>query len=107
LPLKNGRCDLHSNDLGVCNSSADLYADPDAVVVRDPPKFQDAETPVLLNPTLIIEVLLRPTEAHDGGDEFAHDRRLRSLEEYALVSSERFCVERYLRPGEHAGVHGG
>jgi Uma2 family endonuclease len=48
-------------------------------------------------PCLIIEVLSPSTEAYDRGGKFALYRRLASLQEYVLVSSESRSVEVFRR----------
>lgn len=55
---------------------------------------------MLLNPTLIIEVLSDSTEAYDGGLRFAHYRIRASLQEYVLVAQDRASIERYSRRGD-------
>ncbi len=48
-------------------------------------------------PCLIVEVLSPSTEAYDRGDKFKLYRRLTSLQEYVLVSSETQSVEIFRR----------
>jgi len=74
-----------------------LYTYPDIVIVCGEPQFVDSNLDTLLNPTVIIEVLSRSTEAHDRGQKFAQYRSLESLQEYVLISSLRVSVERYTR----------
>lgn len=51
------------------------------------------------NPTLIVEVLSKSTEAFDRGDKFSFYRSIASLQEYILVSSHKYSVD-YFRRGE-------
>ncbi|PZO10751.1 MAG: hypothetical protein DCF25_20210, partial [Leptolyngbya foveolarum] len=48
-------------------------------------------------PCLIVEVISPSTEAYDRGGKFALYRRLESLQEYVLVSSETKAVEVFRR----------
>jgi len=57
----------------------------------------DSRRDVLLNPSLIVEVLSNSTAAYDRGDKFALYRRIPSLREYLLVSQDRVRVELYRR----------
>ena len=57
----------------------------------------DGRRDVLLNPTLIVEVLSYSTEAYDRGTKFALYRQIPSLQEYLLVSQGRVQVELYTR----------
>jgi Uma2 family endonuclease len=49
---------------------ADLYAYPDVVVVCGEREFADWRRDVLLNPTLIVEVLSPSTETDNRGGKF-------------------------------------
>ena len=48
---------------------------------------------MLLNPTLIVEVLSPSTESYDRGQKFACYRSIPSLKEYVLVSQREQRVE--------------
>ena len=71
--------------------SANSYFYPDVGVVCEEPRFEDDVFDILLNPTIMIEVLSPSTEAYDRGDKFAHYRQLQSLQEYILVSQDKVC----------------
>ncbi len=51
----------------------------------------------LVNPTLLVEVLSPSTEAYDRGRKFEQYRKIESLRQYLLVSSDRVSVELYTR----------
>jgi Uma2 family endonuclease len=95
--LRRGPCRPLSNDMRVRVTPTGLYAYPDVVIVCGEPQFADDTFDILLNPTVIIEVLSRSTEAYDRGEKFAQYRSLESLKEYLLISSLRVSVERYTR----------
>ena len=74
-----------------------LYTYPDASVVCGPLEV-DAESPnCVTNPTLIVEVLSKGTEAYDRGKKFDHYGTIRSLREYVLVSQDEAMIRFYLR----------
>ncbi len=98
--LKDRPCEVYISDMRVCVSQTGLYTYPDVVAVCGEPHFQDGEFDTLLNPTVIVEVLSRSTEADDRGNKFAHYRRLASLREYVLVAQDKVLVERYTRQGD-------
>jgi Uma2 family endonuclease len=53
---------------------------------------------VLLNPTVIFEVLSLSTEKYDRGEKFRrHRTQIDSLRDYVLVSQDRVRVEQYYR----------
>src|SRR5437868_4928738 len=78
--LEGGQC--VTSDLRLRVSMEGLYTYPDVTVVCGPPKFADDQIDTLLNPSLIVEVLSKSTEAHDRGFKFAQYRRLQTLQEY-------------------------
>ena len=97
--LKDRPCHVLPSDMRVRIEAANASKYPDLVALCETPRFHDGRNDVLLNPTLLIEVLSRSTEAYDRGGKFAIYRRLPSLKEYALVSQDRPMVEIYTRQG--------
>lgn len=95
--LKGRRCELFNGDMRVKVSPTGLYTYPDASVVCGRPRFEDKEVDVLLNPTVIVEILSKSTEAYDRGEKFAQYRTLDTLLDYLLVSQDRPLVERFTR----------
>ena len=97
--LRGRPCEVYSQDMRVRITEGGMYAYPDVVVTCGTPEFEDAEFDVLLNPTLIVEVLSGTTEGYDRGLKFARYRQRASLQDYVLVAQERTSVERYSRQG--------
>ncbi len=62
---------------------------------HEEPRFTDDFFDTLLNPVVIVEVLSPATAAYDRGKKFEHYQQLKSLQDYVLVSQNRFCVEHY------------
>lgn len=71
------------------------YLYPDVVVVDGKPYFEDANKDVLVNPTLLIEVLSESTEAFDRGEKFKSYRQIKSLKEYILINSLKKSIEQF------------
>jgi Uma2 family endonuclease len=90
-------CGVFSNDLRVRVNRGRLYTYPDLVVVCDQPSFLDDTRDTLLNPSLIVEVLSPSTEAYDRGKKFDHYQRLKSLQAYLLVASDRAHADLFIR----------
>jgi Uma2 family endonuclease len=66
-----------------------LYAYPDLMIVCDEARFHDEQGDVLLNPTVIFEVLSPFTEKYDRGEKFRRYRtQIESLQDYVLVSQD-------------------
>ena len=91
-------CRVFSADLRVAIDPGSIYTYPDVVALCGQPQYEMARNPIsLLNPQVIFEVLSPSTEAYDRGDKLAFYRRLASLTDYVLVSSDRMQVEHYTR----------
>ena len=75
-----------------------LYAYPDLVVVCGPSQYHDQARDVLLNPTVIVEVLSPSTEAFDRGEKLHRYRAwLPTLTDYVLVAQDRPLIDHYRR----------
>ncbi|MEZ4835727.1 MAG: Uma2 family endonuclease [Caldilineaceae bacterium] len=98
--LRSRPCETYMNDMRVKVAKSRLYTYPDVVVVCGEPRFENSSGDVLLNPTVIVEVLSPSTEGYDRGDKFFHYRRLSSLQEYVLIAQESQRVEHYARHGD-------
>jgi Uma2 family endonuclease len=87
VQLLDRPCEPLSNDMRVCVGPIEFYTYPDIVVVCGGPQMLDNQFDNLVNPTVIVEVLSKSTEAYDRGQKFRLYRSLESLKEYLLVSS--------------------
>jgi Uma2 family endonuclease len=96
--LRDTPCRVYNSDLRVRGSETD-YSYPDLTVVCGEPQLA-GENDVLLNPTLIVEVLSPSTEAWDRGGKFERYQQIASLREYLLIAQDRARVERYARQAE-------
>lgn len=79
-------------------STKGLYSYPDLLVVCGDMHFHDEYRDILLNPTVIIEVLSPATEAFDRGEKWArYQTWLPSLTDYVLVAQTKPMLEHYQR----------
>jgi Uma2 family endonuclease len=106
LQLRGTPCRVWSKDTKVRSgpeprsrrATKGLFSYPDLVIVCGAPQFHDAYRDVLLNPTVIIEVLSPSTEAFDRGEKFWRYRTwLPTLTSYLLVSQALSLSEHYVR----------
>jgi Uma2 family endonuclease len=102
--LRGTPCRAFSKDMKVrCgpyrpHTRQGFYAYPDLVVVCGPSQHHDQAQDILLNPTLIVEVLSPSTEAFDRGDKLQRYRRwLPTLTDYLLVAQDRPRIEHHHR----------
>lgn len=95
--LKERPCEVYPSDMRVKVSATGLYTYPDVTVVCGTPEFEDDHSDILLNPTVLVEVLSDSTEAYDRGAKSEQYRKLPSLAEYLLIAQDRVHVEHYVR----------
>jgi Uma2 family endonuclease len=75
-----------------------LFSYPDAVVICGEPMYHDEHNDVVLNPTVIVEVLSPSTEAFDRGKKFMRLRNWNpSLMDYDLISQVEPFIEVFHR----------
>lgn len=78
--------------------SKNLFSYPDVLVVCGERKYLDEYKDVLINPTVIIEVLSPSTGEFDRGEKFIRYRtHLASLQDYLVVAQDKPLIERYSR----------
>lgn len=94
--LEGKPCETYSNDMRVRTTPVD-YTYPDVVVVCGEPEFEDAELDTLLNPTVVVEVLSKSSEARDRGEKSFDYRGIESVKDIILVSQHKMRVEHYAR----------
>lgn len=71
---------------------------PDIVVICGEPEYHDRHKDVILNPTVIIEVLSDSTAEFDRGVKFMRYRNFNeTLSDYILVSQDEPLIEHFIR----------
>jgi Uma2 family endonuclease len=86
--LRGTSCEVFSSDLRV-RVSPRMYTYPDLTIVRGEPRLADEREDILLNPTVIFEVLSPSTEYYDRGLKFRRYREINSLTDYILVDQDQ------------------
>jgi Uma2 family endonuclease len=89
--VRSRSCRVLSSDAKVAISETGPSFYPDLSVTCD--SRDRGAIDAICHPCLIVEVLSPSTESYDRGAKFAHYRRLESLREYVLISSDRVNVE--------------
>lgn len=70
---------------------------PDAMVICDEPEMYKNRNDIIVNPSLVVEVLSKSTESYDRGEKFLKYRSLPSFKEYVLISADKYLVESFYR----------
>ena len=91
------RCRVYGSDLNVYLEKQDLCVYPDAMVICGEPQFWRRRKDVIVNPTLIVEVLSPSTEAYDKSIKSTYYRGLASLQYCILAAQDRVFIEHSTR----------
>lgn len=79
-------------------STKGMFSYPDVVVICGEVKYHDERKDVILNPTLIVEVLTDSTDEYDRGAKFVRYRMFNdTLTDYILVSQDIPHIEHFIR----------
>ena len=104
--LRGSRCQVFTKDMKVLSgkvarsrhSTKGLFSYPDVLIVCGDRRYHDEHRDVLLNPTVIVEVLSPTTEAFDRGGKFVRYRTsLESLTDYVLIAQTEPMIDHYTR----------
>ena len=97
--LDGGPCRIYDSDMMLRVVATGLFTYPDASAVCGPSQVEGGPNHdrVLLNPSLVVEVLSPSTEAYDRGRKFEHYRTIPSLKQYVLLASERVHADVFTR----------
>lgn len=109
--LLNKPCDVFTKDMKVRSgplpqrraSTKGLFSYPDIVVVCGKLQLLDEHRDVIINPTVIIEVLSESTQYFDRVAKFQrYQKYLPTLRDYVLVSQTEPLIEHYHRDSDAA-----
>ncbi|MFZ4827780.1 MAG: Uma2 family endonuclease [Phototrophicaceae bacterium] len=90
--------EVYTTNMRVKLLAEDAFAYPDVVVCAHDPQFLQGEfADMLLNPSVMIEVISPSTELLDRVTKLAHYRMLDSVQDYLLVAQNMPRIERYSR----------
>jgi Uma2 family endonuclease len=98
--LEGGPCRVVSQGTHVKAAQGERVFYPDVAVFCGTPRREKRVRDLLLDPTLLVEVLSPSTAGYDHDTKWESYRRIASLQDYLLVSQDRPRVERYTRQGD-------
>ena len=95
--LRDHPCEVYPSDMKVRALGRRRYLYPDVSVVCGEPVLEDDHGDVLVNPTVVVEVLSDSTERVDRGRKFDAYRAVDSLQAYVLIAQDTPLVHAYHR----------
>jgi len=97
--LRDSDCATYSSDLRVRTPSG-LSTYPDVTIVCGATESDPEDDNAVTNPTVIVEVLSKSTEAYDRGDKFAHYKSVPSIRQVVFVGYREPAIEVWTRGGD-------
>jgi len=94
--LRDSPCQAFSSNLRL-RVSPRMYTYPDLTVVCGEPVVADKRQDILLNPTVIFEVVSPSTAYYDWGVKFRRYRQIESLTDYILVDQDQTRIGQFTR----------
>lgn len=98
--LDGSPCLALPSDMKVKAEASRRHYCPDATVVCGPPVFADGKRDVLLNPSVVVEVLSDSTERRDRGEKAHVYRSIPSCTDYLLRSTAQPLIEHHTRDAD-------
>ncbi len=96
--LEGRDCEAFNSEMRIRVPTALPYRYPDASVVCGEPIFEEIDgQQMLVNPTLLVEVLSPSTAAYDLVDKFTAYQSIDTFREYLLVSQDRPHVIQHIK----------
>ena len=74
-----------------------LYTYPDVMLIKGEPIYADQSTTTITNPVMVTEILSPSTQNYDQGDKFTYYRSIPEIEEYILVSQQKYHLMQYTK----------
>jgi Uma2 family endonuclease len=99
--LDNGQCFALTSDMRISIPAAGVFTYPDVSVVCGEPRFADEHRDVLLNPTVIVEVLSPSTRSYDVTIKLNHYSQCESLQNLAYVEQDCPRVTVHIRTAQN------
>lgn len=104
--LRGRTCKLFSSDQRIKIPRWPPYRYPDLVALCGKAEFETiGGLEVLLNPSLIIEILSDTTEAFDRGNKFTYYKSIPSFSEYLLVAQNRPHITQLVKQTDNRWWH--
>ena len=97
LQLMGRKCTVFNSDARVRSAKGRSYFYPDISVVCGEAQTHEDSDDILINPSLIVEVLSPSTADYDHGKKFAHYREIATLRDYLLVHPDEPLIEQFAR----------
>jgi len=100
LSLRLNECRVYDSNLKLYIQQFDKGVYPDCMVLCGSPQFWNEQSDVILNPSLVVEVLSPSSERYDRGEKASYYRSIPSLKEILILSQDQVFAEHSVRQGD-------
>ena len=94
---RDGPCRVLGTDMRIVAEDGEHYVYADVSVVCGPSILAEGTEDVLTNPSIVVEVLSKSTEAYDRGKKWERYQKIPAVMDYVLVSQSEAHLEHYQR----------
>jgi len=98
--LEGKDCEAVTGEIRIHVDSAKAYRYPDGMVVCGEPKFLEDDNNILINPTVLIEVLSPSTASIDRIQKLDEYLKILDLDEYLIISQDAPNIMQYVRQAD-------
>ncbi|MCS6875028.1 MAG: Uma2 family endonuclease [Pyrinomonadaceae bacterium] len=102
--VRGGRCEIYSKDMCV-RVGRNFFSYPDVVIVSGEPKFLNDASEVLLNPTIVIEIVSKETALYDRTAKLESYLATESVKEVLLINETEMRVEHYFKQNQKQWIY--
>jgi Uma2 family endonuclease len=100
LNVRLSHCRVYDSNLKLYIEQFDKGVYPDCMVLCGSPQFWNEQSDVVLNPSLVVEVLSPSSERYDRGEKASYYRSVPSLQEILILSQDLVFAEHSTRQGD-------
>jgi Uma2 family endonuclease len=104
LALNDLDYDIYIGDVKLWIPRYREFTYPDVMVIEGQPVYYSANTTIVTNPVLIVEVLSKSTKDYDRGDKFLYYRSIPEFKEYILIDQTKYYVMQYVKTSENQWI---
>lgn len=98
--IRKKGCRALPSEMKIWIESIEKFYYPDVTIVCEKPEFYKQRNDTIENPKLLVEVLSKSTEAKDRGEKFFAYQTLETLQEYVLVSQDKYLIETFTKQSD-------
>lgn len=99
--LRGGGCRGYSPNMKIATNANGLFSYPDLAIVCGAPRYHDRKGDVLLDPSVIFEVLSPSTENYDRSEKLLrYTNGIESLTDYILIAQNAPAVEHFFKQAD-------